>query len=540
MTQGLAIEDVARLDDLQLKAAGYQQSMPRQFSIWSLGALSFTLTCTWLGTGSSVGISLAEASTAGTVWTLPIAAFMTMIVAAGMAELASAYPVAGAQYYWSFMVASDGYKEFWSFFTAWITILGWWLGAASVSNFISSMALDIVVAWHEDYEPQHWQQYLIYVALVWLAVAFNILASGFLPLFNKMIFILSAFTLGATTIVLFVCARDHHSSASFMFTDTRSQSGWSSDGWTFMLAVGNAVYAYLGSDCGAHLCEEIPNPAKNVPVVILYPLLIGLITTIPFAIALVYSVQDIAAVFNSTTGVPLFEIYYQGTGSRAAASVLLAFFAFCFFGCLVAVATTSSRTLWAVSRDGALPWSQFWMGIHPVFKMPLNAMLLSGTCISIYGVIFIGSTTAFSAMASAAIVLQQTSCVIPQAILLYRGRDKVLPQRYFNLGRLGAPINAISVAWVGFLDVLYCLPTVFPVTPQNMSWVSVVCVGLVVFVIVLWFTTKRGEFTGPHIDFDLLNARRMDAVHGGVPAEAQSNSGGSIKCAGSRSIPHLD
>lgn len=35
---------------------------------------------------------------------------MTLVVAAGMAELASAYPVAGAQYYWAFMVAGDGWK----------------------------------------------------------------------------------------------------------------------------------------------------------------------------------------------------------------------------------------------------------------------------------------------------------------------------------------------------------------------------------------------------------------------------------------------
>lgn len=120
MTQALprkSIEDsnVARLDDLELEAAGYKQSMPRQFSLWSLGALSFTLTCTWLGTGSSVGISLTEASAGGTVWALPIAGFMTIVVSAGMAELASAYPVAGAQYYWSFMVASDEYKPFASY-----------------------------------------------------------------------------------------------------------------------------------------------------------------------------------------------------------------------------------------------------------------------------------------------------------------------------------------------------------------------------------------------------------------------------------------
>lgn len=103
------------LDDLELEAAGYTQEMPRQFSLWSLGALSFTLTSTWLGTGSSIGIGLAEASAAGALWALPIAGVMTLIVSAGMAELASAYPVAGAQYYWTFMVASDKYKAFGSF-----------------------------------------------------------------------------------------------------------------------------------------------------------------------------------------------------------------------------------------------------------------------------------------------------------------------------------------------------------------------------------------------------------------------------------------
>ena len=81
--------------------------MPRQFSILSFGALSFTLTCTWLGTGSSVCISLTKASS---VWSLTIAGIMTCIVSLSMAELASAYPVAGAQYYWSFMVAHEDYK----------------------------------------------------------------------------------------------------------------------------------------------------------------------------------------------------------------------------------------------------------------------------------------------------------------------------------------------------------------------------------------------------------------------------------------------
>jgi choline transport protein len=115
-------------------------------------------------------------------------------------------------------------------------------------------------------------------------------------------------------------------------------------------------------------------------------------------------------------------------------------------------------------------------------------------------------------MVSAAIIFQQTSCILPQAILLYRGRDKVLPERYFNLGKLGVSINATAVTWVLFLDILYCFPTAMLVTPQNVSYVSVVSVGFMLFVLALWFLTKRGVFKGPRIDFELLHQRRHDAI----------------------------
>jgi choline transport protein len=100
------------LGDLELEAVGYKIEMPRQFSLLTLGALSFTLPCTWLGTSSSVSISITEASAAGTIWSPPIAGIMAGIVSLGRAELSSAYPVAGAQYYWSFMVARENYKPF--------------------------------------------------------------------------------------------------------------------------------------------------------------------------------------------------------------------------------------------------------------------------------------------------------------------------------------------------------------------------------------------------------------------------------------------
>lgn len=131
----------------------------------------------------------------------------------------------------------------------------------------------------------------------------------------------------------------------------------------------------------------------------------------------------------------------------------------------------------------------------------------------LYGLIFLGSTTAFAAMVNATILFLQTSCVIPQAILLFRNREEVLPERYFSLGKFGPVFNAVSVAWVIFMDILFCFPVFRPVTPENMSYVSVVLVGLVSIVIIIWFTTKKGKFTGPNINMELMHERRRAALH---------------------------
>lgn len=150
---------------------------------------------------------------------------------------------------------------------------------------------------------------------------------------------LSALSVSATTITLFVCSRHRFPSGEWIFADTTNSTGWSSDGFAFLLSIANAVYAFLGTDAGAHLCEEIHNPSKNVPKVILYPIAIGLLTAWPFACSLMASITSVEAVLNTATGLPLIEIYYQGTGSRIAATILMVLFAFCFFGCNVANGT---------------------------------------------------------------------------------------------------------------------------------------------------------------------------------------------------------
>lgn len=131
-------------------------------------------------------------------------------------------------------------------------------------------------------------------------------------------------------------------------------------------------------------------------------------------------------------------------------------------------------------------------------------------------------------MVSATIIFLQTSCALPQAILLLRGRSQTLPERCFSLGKFGFLINATAVAWVIFLDVIACFPVLLPVTPENMSYVSVVVTGLTAFVVILWFTTKKGVFSGPNIDLGVMNERRLlglgNAVDGTVVTDDAEDS----------------
>ncbi len=74
-------------------------------------------------------------------------------------------------------------------------------------------------------------------------------------------------------------------------------------------------------------------------------------------------------------------------------------------------------------------------------------------------------------MVSANVIFMMTSYVIPQAILVCRGRSTVLPKRHYDLGRWGAVINMIACLWAILLDVVACIPMTVPVTLANMNWV---------------------------------------------------------------------
>lgn len=141
------------------------------------------------------------------------------------------------------------------------------------------------------------------------------------------------------------------------------------------------------------------------------------------------------------------------------------------------------------------------------FPVRTTVAALAFACL--YGLLYLASTTAFNSIVTSAVLFLNISYVIPQGILLFRGRSNALPNRYLNLGWFGVFCNLFSVLWIVVLGVFICMPPTLPVQRGSMNYTSVVLVGLFVVIIGLWFLLGKKQFEGPHIDWEMINSTNL-------------------------------
>ncbi|CAJ0553087.1 Ff.00g115990.m01.CDS01 [Fusarium sp. VM40] len=285
--------------------------------------------------------------------------------------------------------------------------------------------------------------------------------------------------------------------AKVVFGDWVNATGWP-DGLAFLLASGQAMYGFLGLDGATHIAEEMPNPERTVPKVISLIMIIGTVTTIPWSIALLFSTNTLDKVSVAT--IPIFEVFMQAIHSQAAATFFAVWICFIYYGALISCYVTSGRLIWAFSRDGSLPYSHIFSKIHPTFQVPINATALAGVFMIVFGLLYVASTAVYNSIIGLAIMSTNITCAVWQAILIIRGRS-IMPKRYFNLGRIAVTFcNVFASCYALLFTVLFCFPLSLPVTAESMNYQSVVLVGTLLFITVLWWSGKRKSFHGPVLD----------------------------------------
>lgn len=232
--------------------------------------------------------------------------------------------------------------------------------------------------------------------------------------------------------------------------------------------------------------------------------LIGLI----YAIVLLFALGDLGSLLKSPIGFPFMQLFLNVTRSPAGASILALSISLIAMAANAAGTTSTSRTAWAFARDGGLPASRFFSVINPTLKVPVRMVLTVTLLQMLLGLIYLGSTTAFNAVLSMAILGMYASYFSPIVFMFIYGRRSSAPvirglnSGMFSLGpRSGPVVNVIAMMWLVLAMVFSTFPTVEPVTPYNMNYSVVVAMGWMVIGGAYYYVFGgRKQFTGPVVE----------------------------------------
>ena len=291
-----------------------------------------------------------------------------------------------------------------------------------------------------------------------------------------------------------------HQSAKFVFSTFYDGTGVDGVGWSiraspaYVAACGVLMsqYTITGFDASAHLSEETQNASWSAPLGVLMSVGVSSIFGFFIILSLLFSIQDFDKTVDSDIGQPVVQILIDIFGN-AGAIVLMTLVMVCVYHCGLFSMTSNSRMMFGFSRDGGLP--HFFNKVDARFRSPIRTVWLAGFLSFLLAIPSLGSAVAFSAATSIATIGLYISYGLPILIGL------IWPQNFkkgpFTLRFASRLIALVAVLWIGFITIIFCLPTANPVDSQTLNYTPV-AVGIVAaWAFGSWFLWARKWFTGP-------------------------------------------
>ncbi|KAK3724053.1 hypothetical protein LTR37_001175 [Vermiconidia calcicola] len=232
------------------------------------------------------------------------------------------------------------------------------------------------------------------------------------------------------------------------------------------------------------MSEELQDASYTLPRILTSATVINGGLMFIMCITFCYVLGD-PEVLDTPTKYPFIQIFYNSTGSFAAANAMTAIIIILSFFTAVTITAGSSRQLFAFARDGALPFSTWIAAVRPGFDVPVNAILVIFMGAAILSLINIGSTLAFSIITSLGTGTLTLSYIITIAVIVWRkmAGKPLLPSR-FNMGRVfGLFVNLVALGWLVVI-LIFCFFPLFPdPAPADMNWAIAVWSGVIAFAI---------------------------------------------------------
>ncbi|HEV2014522.1 MAG TPA: amino acid permease [Candidatus Dormibacteraeota bacterium] len=448
----LTKEEQIRADTARLHQMGYAQQLFRDMGGFSNFAISFTIISVLTGglTLYSYGLIHGGPQQMGIGWLL--VGVMVLVVAAAMAQLASALPTAGALYY---QAAKLGNKH-WGWITGWFNLIGQvtiTTGIVYGNALFAAALLNALWNYPSDVTTTAGKVGVISIFAILLAVQATINHVG-VRLAARAADISVWWHIGVIAVLLVAVGILHPlHPISYAFTQSYNNSGFGSPIYAFLVGLLLAQWTFTGYDASAHVTEETVNPARRAPWGIMNSVFWSLIFGYLMLLALTLAIPDLAKTAASSN--PVLDIVKKALGTNGG---LLLFFGFVMAQafCGLSSITSNSRMLFAFSRDGALPGSKWLHVVSKKFRTPARAIWVAAIVAFIPALAQFPVPAIYSIVVSISVIGLYVSYVIPVLLaLIYPNRWKPGP---WNLGRYWPIVAWVAIIWVAFISIVLMLP----------------------------------------------------------------------------------
>jgi len=458
-------------DEQALARFGYAQQLLRSMGGFQNFALSFSIISILTGAVTLYGHGLRFGGPLVMSVGWPLVAVFTMFIALSLAELASAFPTAGALYHWSSLLGGPGL----GFFTAWLNTLGQFAITAAIDYGLAEF-LAPLLGLTADRSNVLW----LFAGLLVSHGILNHLGVRAVALLN----VVSAWyhLVGVAVLVGCLAWFAPLQPASFLLTPF-TQEAFPLQ-YAFLIALLQPAWTFTGYDASAHATEETKDPSRNAPKGIILSVAVSAIAGWLMLAVVTLAVPDLPA--TAAAANPFLFVLEKSLGRLGSALAWMVIGAMWFCG--LASVTSNSRMLFAFARDGGLPFSKHLAKVSPRFQSPHVAVWTSvvmALAVALWA-------DAYSVMAALSTVALYLSYAVPIAAGLRAKLKGTWTQKGpFDLKRWSTLVNVVALVWVCAMTVLMSLP------PNLLAGYTLV--GTLVVLWLVWVFAMRRWFTGPKV-----------------------------------------
>ncbi|MHB8673193.1 MAG: amino acid permease [Candidatus Limnocylindrales bacterium] len=514
---------MASSDVEQLHRLGYAQELRRGMRTFSNFAVSFTIISILSGCLTLFGFAMNYGGPAVMTLGWLVVGFFVILVALGMAEVASSYPTAGGLYYWSAKLADEagGNGALWSWFVGWFNLVGQVAVTAGIDfglAFFINAFLNIV--WGVPADPPH--TILIYGVVLVIHALLNTFGIRLVAFLNDVSVWWHLVGVGAIVLVTVVLNQHTRTDLGTVFSTFVDNSGDApGQSWPGPLLLGiplyvaligllNAQYTLTGYDASAHMAEETHSAQTSAPRGIVFSVIVSVIAGFILLVAMNVGITPDKVFQDSTgaaingyahalataTGVPPAQIWIDAVGQTGGLIILLIVIGAQFY-CGMSSVTANSRMIYAFARDGAIPGSSFWHRINKRTRTPTNSIWLAAVGAFILGLPYLYSSVAYFAVTSIAVIGLYVAYIAPVFLRLRAGSR--FQEGPWTLGRWSRPIGIVATIWVVFIFVLFMLPQAQPITINTFNYTPVVFLVVLGGAAIWYAVSAKNWFKGPKV-----------------------------------------